>query len=694
MDNVILNSLTAQIAVLDNTGVIVTVNQSWRNFLIENGGDAGTDDVGKNYLEVCQNAFINNDDSFAKAALEGICKVISGELSTFKLEYPCHSPSRQRWFVMRVNPISGSKQGVVIAHEEITERKLMEETLRENEEKYQILFNNEIYAICIIDLETYRILDVNQTFLRLYGYSRSELMEELTASDLTVDQQFFIASIDQVKATRVSNTFVRHHRKKNGSIFPVELVVGSYLWQGRKVLYAIVDDISERVQAEEKVQKINQELEKRIEERTLNLKNANQILEEKIQKLEQTEKILSQSQEEIRKQAQRAEALVRTAAQFNARLDLKVVLNTICKEAVAALGASAADLLHYDQKTNQLMLVANYGFSPNYILCHQTEPFEVYQKLSSQLGADGIIPDIQTLPQLINADLYKSENIRTVMAASIFVEERFVGILDVFSYYEIRNFDDGDLSLLKALANQAAQAIHNAFLFEQITLGQERQKSLSRQLLEIQEAERRTLALELHDELGQLLNSVKLSLDMIPQFPPEIGKKQYAQASSLMGDLIERVRNISLELRPSLLDDLGLLATLNWLFENYQGRTNEPVKFNYSNLEREFSPDLKIVIYRIVQEALTNVIRHAENKKVFVDIWQDKTSVYLRIADHGGGFDVNQTLTKSKSTGLSGMRERARLLGGELLIESALGEGTTLTANLPLAFAAETKEPS
>ena len=152
-----------------------------------------------------------------------------------------------------------------------------------------------------------------------------------------------------------------------------------------------------------------------------------------------------------------------------------------------------------------------------------------------------------------------------------------------------------------------------------------------------------------------------------------------------MRDLIARLRNLSLDLRPTILDDLGLLPALVWLFERYTMQTNVSVRFEHRLLEEQrFDPEVETTAYRIMQEALTNVARHAGVSEVTVRLWTDADTLWVVVADQGRGFDP-QTVGTRASSGLAGMQERAALLGGSLTIESAAGAGTRLTATLPLA---------
>jgi signal transduction histidine kinase len=211
----------------------------------------------------------------------------------------------------------------------------------------------------------------------------------------------------------------------------------------------------------------------------------------------------------------------------------------------------------------------------------------------------------------------------------------------------------------------------------------EQMQSLSHQLLQVQEAERRTIARELHDEIGQRLTGLSMLLSMNQQFPPEQNQSRQAQAQAIIGDLIEQVRNLALDLRPAILDDFGLVPALVWLFERYTMQTHVAVRFEHSELEEQrFAPDVETTAYRIVQEALTNVARHAGVTDVTVRLWTDGDSLSMMIVDQGRGFDP-QAVRTSTSIGLAGMAERAALLGGDLTIESVPGAGTRVTAVLP-----------
>jgi signal transduction histidine kinase len=198
--------------------------------------------------------------------------------------------------------------------------------------------------------------------------------------------------------------------------------------------------------------------------------------------------------------------------------------------------------------------------------------------------------------------------------------------------------------------------------------------------MEVQELERRKIALELHDEIGQVLTGLKLTLEVGSRLPPKEVNGNLEQARILVNELMARVRNLSLDLRPAMLDDFGLLPTLLWHFEHYTAQTHVAVSFKHSGLERRrFPPELETAAYRLVQEALTNVARHANVASATVRIWADHRNLSIAIEDFGQGFDLDSLSTRETS-GLAGMRERTSLLGGNLKIDSRVGGGSRLLA--------------
>lgn len=239
---------------------------------------------------------------------------------------------------------------------------------------------------------------------------------------------------------------------------------------------------------------------------------------------------------------------------------------------------------------------------------------------------------------------------------------------------------------LARVANQAAIAIQNARLFEQVRAGREQLQALSQRQAEVQEIERRRIARELHDEIGQMLTGLKMTLEATArQVTDDTVQASLEEAQVQLRDLAARTNELSLDLRPTVLDDLGLLPALVWLFKRYTERTDVDVDFRHSGLQgQRFPPEVETAAYRIVQEALTNVARHADVDSVSVRLWASQGILTAQVKDEGVGFDPKAALAAESSIGLIGMHERAGLLGGRLTVESSPGAGALLMAELPL----------
>ncbi len=208
-------------------------------------------------------------------------------------------------------------------------------------------------------------------------------------------------------------------------------------------------------------------------------------------------------------------------------------------------------------------------------------------------------------------------------------------------------------------------------------------RALNRRLVQIREEERRTIGRELHDQIGQSLTALKIALARTTMSVSPAGRPVLATSLSLVEELITKVRDLSLELWPSMLDELGLLPALLWHFDRFTDQVKVRVNFEHGRMDMTLSPEVKIAAFRIVQEALTNVARHARVEEVKVRLWADGGKLLLLVEDEGIGFDPEK-LPAGTSCGFRGMRERAFSVGGRVTVESVPGSGTTLIAELPI----------
>lgn len=220
---------------------------------------------------------------------------------------------------------------------------------------------------------------------------------------------------------------------------------------------------------------------------------------------------------------------------------------------------------------------------------------------------------------------------------------------------------------------------------------EEAMQRLSRQLLEVQESERRHLARELHDEVMQTLTALKLSLGAVTQ-TPTAAARQLEESVETVDDLVEQIRNLSLDLHPSMLDDLGLVAALEWYCERQARRLAMPITFVAEPFSFRPPVESDTTCFRVAQEALTNVAKHAKATHVWVNLQQQEAVLQLTVQDNGVGFDVaaaRRRATHGKGIGLRGMEERLWLIGGQCDIISAPGQGTEVRVRIPITKAAE-----
>jgi len=221
---------------------------------------------------------------------------------------------------------------------------------------------------------------------------------------------------------------------------------------------------------------------------------------------------------------------------------------------------------------------------------------------------------------------------------------------------------------------------------------------LSRKLLNAQEAERRRIARELHDEVGQNLTAVKLQLqELLLAGDAAVPRPGMEACIATVDQLLEQVRTLSVDLRPSLLDDLGLVAALRSYVARQARLAKLTAKVSAGELGPLTDPELETACFRLAQETLTNVIRHAGAKTVRIDLRRLDNDLHVIIRDDGSGFDVSEAharAARGDSLGLLGMQERVALLGGRFRIRSAPGRGTTVHASFPVfAPAGYPREP-
>jgi len=241
---------------------------------------------------------------------------------------------------------------------------------------------------------------------------------------------------------------------------------------------------------------------------------------------------------------------------------------------------------------------------------------------------------------------------------------------------------------LDPYTSRMAETLQSLFL--QLEERNRELQALSERAINAQEEERRAIAQSLHDDTGQALSMLIIHLDRIDEHiqPKQKRlKKQVADARALAADSLTELRRILSGLRPVILDDLGLVPSIRWFTRSSLEKLGITVTVNAPNIPLELSPAITTTLFRIVQEAVSNIIRHADARSVKIVLQLNGGFVHMRVEDDGRGFDPQHTsrdAVELQQLGLLGIRERTELLGGEILIDSAPEKGTRLQVSIPV----------
>lgn len=498
------------------------------------------------------------------------------------------------------------------------------EALRRSEQRYRNLFENASDGILIGSADG-RFVEVNARACEMTGYPAAQLVGKRPQDLWAAGEQ---AMVWPQSPSAAPVQFERELRRQDGSVFLAEVSVRRV---DAETVQAILRDVTERRQMEEAMHRYAERLVSlhRLDQAILSLPSSHAV----------------------------AEAAVENLGQFIPADHLSVL----------ALDPDTGD---YD------LLAARPKMSPRLLEGLRKlgeavdEPAEI--RIVRDLGGGWEMPALDTL---------HGQGYGSLIRVPLVAHGEVIGVLHLLAA-ETDAFTVEYVDVARETAIQLALAIQSARLFEEVQAARERLEQLSRELVRVQEAERRRLALELHDEIGQVLTALHLSLDVAD---PAAGvtRDNLSRARQIVEVLTGKVRNLSLDLRPTLLDDLGLLPALLWYVKRYTDQTGVNVAFRHAGLTgMRFSAEVETAAYRIVQEALTNVARHAEVEEVEVQAWAEDDVLTIRIEDTGRGFERADP-SQRPSTGLSGMRERARLVGGELTVTTAPGEGVRVSAVLP-----------
>ncbi|MDF2439575.1 MAG: hypothetical protein JWN98_559 [Abditibacteriota bacterium] len=612
-------------------------------------------------------------------------RIISGgEPET--IEYALDLHNGRRWFLARISPIKtpdGSCTSVCMMARDITERREADDQLRRSEERFRLLVEGvKDYAICLLDSQGH-IVSWNSGAQRLGGHHGDEILgrhfscfytpQEIAAGkpemalDIARQQNRFEDEGPRVRSDQ--STFYAH-------VVLTRLVDESGQERG---FAQVTRDITEPRRAEQALHHYTARLENllEIDQAFLAARSPREIADVALERL-----------------CSQIGCLHAAVTVFNFESDEALVLATLGD---ALEGLEAGQCFALSDVVPGLVAIDEES-----LLDHSTHLAAVHSANGTDKGRAE--EGVRVKPQ---SKIFWQQRVERVEGGApeasrfrslpLIAQGDLVGVLDLEADVTEADaveagFSGEGWTIAHEVASQLAIAVQQARLFEQVRAGRAQLQVLSHRLIEAQEAERRHIARELHDEVGQVLTAVKLNLQGIQRVAQN---PTGAKAASIEGRLdesieivehaLQQVRDLSLNLRPSLLDDLGLGAAMRWYIDRFAKRTEMRVRMQLETHDR-FSSGIETACFRVAQEALTNVGRHAHAQNVLVQLRTDAEHLELTVHDDGTGFDVRAMRERAaggSSMGLLGMEERASLAGGSLVIESAPDHGTTVRASFP-----------
>jgi PAS domain S-box-containing protein len=617
----------------------------------------------------------------------------------------------------------GSVVMVAGAGVDITDLTQAKDALSAQALRYKTLMETSTDSIYVLD-EKGDLKEANAAFLRRRGYTADEV-KGLNVADW--DVQWGPDQMEERRRNLVgwSCVFETRHRCKDGSIFDVEVCATGVRIGGEQLIFCVTRDISERKQAEQALRESEAKFRRllasniigvvfwtfqgdifeandlflnmvgytredlrqgRISWKNLTPPEYAAVDEKAVAELMATGKCSAFEKEYIRRDGTRLSVLIGSAL-----LEVQKQTGSSFVMDISERKQAEDRLRRSEEKFKTLFGIAPVGIS---LLDRQHNIVDANPALEqiTRLRKEELVDGTHRPSAILHAD-------GTPMPSHEFPSERAMAenrpVNDVEAGIVTENGETiwvqvsvAPLDLPDARAVVITQDItERKRAAEELEAANHQLRILSRQLFHIQEEERRHLARELHDEIGQTLTAAKINLKIIaPDVPAKVAGR-LDDSVQLLDRLLKQVRELSLNLRPPLLDELGLVPTLRWLVDQQAQRAGLRVTFTTNVNGLEIDPDAQTACFRVAQEAITNIIRHSGAKNVAVELRRDVERLTLSVRDDGAGFDpavMPQRTTQDFTLGLVSMKERTLLVRGGLEIVSAPGQGTEIRAWFPL----------
>ena len=533
----------------------------------------------------------------------------------------------------------------------------------------QVLFTSISESIILIETNG-TILGANEVSARWLNRSTETLTGENLFQLLT---PFGIPIREWVYDAINKNVISEHKTSFEQRFLHVRLIPVS---EGETIRRLIVIglDITEHKHAEEQVFEFTEQMERKVRERTKVLETLNQKLME------------DKRRSEIR--ASLSQYLIQESRHYNQLLGHIVAEISDLFQDTCVVGLFTSDLTQMEIKAIMDPHTDGSNSSShrllNSVISVETNPIASKILNGERFSARSISWQVgaELLPEEFVAELGE-DGLSVLEVFPLHTGDQPLGMLALARVFG-KPYTEDEISFIRSLMSSIALAIQNARLFEQLRESQIQLRGLSQQLVQVQEQQFSRLAEELHDRFGQDMTAININLNilrtLLPEDVPEGVLTRLADMESLVIENVNRMRSTMSELRPPMLDKYGLVAALRWYVEEYYRRTEIRVDINNQYMENtRLSGELEIALFRIVQEALNNVAKHANATKVDIELFDGNGKTTMVVTDNGQGFDTNiQTIRAVQHWGVPLMRERARANNGDFLLRSVPGQGTQI----------------
>jgi two-component system sensor histidine kinase DegS len=388
----------------------------------------------------------------------------------------------------------------------------------------------------------------------------------------------------------------------------------------------------------------------------------------------------AQLHQNVARQLRIEQRLNEVAEKLTSELELDKILPKVLQIAEELTGTEGGVIALLDRESNLI----GYPYLHNLPLELADVTVPKGEGLAGEVMATGhpaVIEDYQTYAGAIPA--FVGAGVTSIVAVPIVSGDQLFGALSLVTLDEAKRFSERDVAILAGIGRQAGIAIENARLYENMHF-------YIGQITKAQEDERKRIARELHDDTAQALIDLSRRLDNLATSHEQLSKTVIGRLEEFQGlidSILRGVRRFSRDLRPSVLDDLGLLPALEWLTANLMDEDGIKTELKVYGDKRRLSPEAELALFRIVQEALNNVRRHSQASQVVTVVRFGEDRVRITVDDNGQGFELpgrTGDLATTGKLGLIGMHERAHLLNGTLTVRSEPGKGTTVTVDMPV----------